>query len=295
MALRAYAGRTMCRLLGYISPTPATASDLIGDEECRQWQNLGRLHADGWGTAWIRPEADSLESARPQETTSGTFDTGPDAQDTVSGGGRLERYRTPHEGADDTHLTEVLTRRPTNGRITHLRMATTGLADLTENTHPFLAENIAMAHNGSVHPIERLREFVTPAEIERIGGTTDSAIIFALILRRLGEGEPLFDTVVATVRMLRTDFDHPGINLLLLTSAEMIVVHDTAGTPIPYLDGDLPPDHHDHYYRMSWQRFAGGATIVSSSGLEHKGWSLIEQRTAMRLTVADGAETVVRL
>ena len=44
---------------------------------------------------------------------------------------------------------------------------------------------------------------------------------------------------------------------------------------------------------MSWQRLADGAMIVSSSGLDHKGWNLIEQNTAMRLTVADGAETVV--
>jgi glutamine amidotransferase len=35
--------------------------------------------------------------------------------------------------------------------------------------------------------------------------------------------------------------------------------------------------------------------IVSSSGLEHRGWSLIEQNTIMRLTVADGAETIIRL
>lgn len=292
----------MCRLLGYISPTPASAADLIGIDDCRQWQNLGRLHADGWGTAWIRPEADSAESARPQGTISGTIDSGPEVQDTVSRGGRLERYRTPHEGADDAHLTEVLTTRPTTGRITHLRMATNGAVDLTENTHPFLADNIALAHNGSIHPIERLREYVTKAEVERIGGETDTAIIFALILRRVSQGESLFDSTIATVRMLRADFDHPGINLLLLTRDEMIVVHDTAGTPIPYQNfdtsgtgGELPLDHKDHYYRMSWQRFDDGATIVSSSGLDHKGWSLIDQNTAMRLTVANGAETVVRL
>ena len=295
----------MCRLLGYISPVPVTAADLIGADECRQWQNLGRLHADGWGTAWIRPATGSFESARPQNTASGTFDAGTtdgDSEDTISSGGHLERYRTPHEGADDKHLTEVLTQRPSEGRIAHLRMATTGMVDLTENTHPFLADNIAFAHNGSVHPVERLREYVTEAEIERIGGTTDSAIIFALILRRRAEGADLLEATVATVRLLRTEFDHPGINLLVLSASELIVVHATAGTEVPYENfdtsgtgGELPLDHKDHYYRMSWQRFDDGATIVSSSGLEHKGWSLIEQNTAMRLTVADGAETVVGL
>lgn len=263
----------MCRLLGYVSPTPVSAADLIGADECRQWQDLGLLHADGWGTAWIS-----------EQTTA------------------IKRFRTPDEGADDPRLTAVLDREPAVGRITHLRMATTGMAELAENTHPFLARGIALAHNGSVHPVERLREFVTPAELAEVGGTTDTAIVFALILRRISQGEGLLNATVATVRMLREVFDHPGMNLLLLTSQEMIVVHATEGTAIPYehfdtshLGGRLPLDHEDHYYRMSWQRFSTGATIVSSSGLDHKGWRLIEQNTAMRLPVSPGAETIVRL
>jgi glutamine amidotransferase len=256
----------MCRLLGFISPTPTTAAALIGAEECRQWQSMGTVHDDGWGTAWI--------------------DTGAEA---------VARFRTPTEGADDPRLTSALDTDETEGRICHLRMATTGLSDLAENTHPFLAGGVAMAHNGSVHPIERLREYVSLAEVDEVGGTTDSAIIFALVLRRMRQGEAPLAAAAATVRELRADFDHPGMNLLFLTPAELIVVHATAGTAVPYLQGSLPPDHHDHYYRMSWQRFADGATIVSSSGLEHRGWSLIEQNTIMRLTVADGAETIVRL
>ena len=256
----------MCRLLGFISPTPTTAADLIGVDDCRQWQAMGSIHDDGWGTAWIDPGAEEVT-----------------------------RFRTPGEGADDPRLTRALDAQRTEARICHLRMATTGLNDREENTHPFLAEGIALAHNGSVRPVQRLREFVSAAEADQIGGTTDSAIVFALVLRRARHGEPLLDAVTGTVRMLRADFDHPGINLLVLTPEEMIVVHATAGTEVPYLQGPLPPDHHDHYYRMSWQRFANGATIVSSSGLEHRGWSLIEQNTIMRLTVADGAETIVRL
>ena len=256
----------MCRLLGFISPTPTTAADLIGVDECRQWQSMGTVHDDGWGTAWIDTRAEAVA-----------------------------RFRAPTEGADDPRLARALDAEAVDGRICHLRMATTGLGDLEENTHPFLADGVAMAHNGSVHPIERLREFVSVAEIDEVGGTTDSAIIFALVLRRLRQGESLLNAVTGTVRMLRSDFDHPGINLLFLTLTEMIVVHATAGTQVPYLQGPLPPDHHDHYYRMSWRRFPDKAMIVSSSGLDHKGWNLIEQNTIMRLTVADGAETIIRL
>ncbi len=256
----------MCRLLGFISPVPTTAVDLIGVDECRQWQSMGTVHDDWWGTAWIDPRAEAVA-----------------------------RFRTPTEGADDPRLTRALDAEASEGQICHLRMATTGLKDLEENTHPFLADGVAMAHNGSVHPIERLREFVSVAEADEVGGTTDSAIVFALVLRRLRHGESLLDAVIGTVRMLRAGFDRPGMNLLFLTTEEMIVVHATAGTQVPYLQEPLPPDHHDHYYRMSWQRSPENAMIVSSSGLEHNGWSLIEQNTIMRLTVADGAETIVRL
>ena len=47
----------MCRLLGFLSPTPVSAADLIGAAQCRRWQDLGRLHDDGWGTAWIAADA----------------------------------------------------------------------------------------------------------------------------------------------------------------------------------------------------------------------------------------------
>lgn len=263
----------MCRLLGFISPIPVSAAGLIGRAQCRQWQDLGRLHDDGWGTAWIDPATEALD-----------------------------RFRTPHEGTNDPRLTAALDDAAARGRIVHLRMATTGMADLVENTHPFLADGVALAHNGSIHPIEQLRARVTEAEIARIGGTTDSALLFALILRRVDAGAPLLEALVETVREIRAEFDHPGINLLVLTRTELIVVHATLGTEVPYASfdtwqtgGRLPLDHRSHYYRMSWQRFADGATIVTSSGLSHTGWSRIEQNTAMRLTVADGAETIVRL
>ena len=64
---------------------------------------------------------------------------------------------------------------------------------------------IVLAQNGSVTPIERLREKVTDAELARVGGETDTAMVFALILRRHEAGEPLFDAVSATVSELRRE------------------------------------------------------------------------------------------
>ena len=43
----------MCRLLGYAAPRPTTAAEVIGGLACAEWQRMGRLHCDGWGTAWL--------------------------------------------------------------------------------------------------------------------------------------------------------------------------------------------------------------------------------------------------
>lgn len=251
----------MCRLLGRVSASLTTDADLIGSDGCAEFQRLGRLHADGWGTAWLTGNPD---------------------------GAGLDRLRDPGDPIDAPDLTEALTRTPARGRLTHLRLATEGLATRIDNTHPFLADGIAFAHNGSV-PVAPLRDLVTDAELARVGGDTDSAMIFALMLRRIRAGEAAFDAVIAIVADLRRRFPTAAVNLMLLSEAELIAVHANAGATVPYEDfaasglgDDLPTDHRDHYYRMSWRRFAGGV-VITSSGLSEDGWTPMEQHTAARV------------
>ncbi|SDS66484.1 class II glutamine amidotransferase [Microlunatus soli] len=254
----------MCRLLGRVSRSLSTDADLIGVDGCAEFQRLGRLHADGWGTAWLTD--------------------GPD-------GTRLGRLRDPGEPTAATDLTGALTRTPSRARITHLRLATEGLATQVSNTHPFLADGIAFAHNGSV-PVAPLRELVTADELNAIGGDTDSAMIFALVLRRVRRGEPLFDAVIAVVAELRDRFGQAALNLLLLSERELIAAHANEGARVPHEDfvasglgADLPADHVDHYYRMSWRRTDDGL-VITSSGLPSDGWMPLQQHTAARVDCA---------
>lgn len=114
-------------------------------------------------------------------------------------------------------------------------------------------------------------------------------MIFALILRRVRAGESLFDAVLTVVADLRQRFPESAINLLLLTASELIAAHANAGATVPYeefaasgLGDDLPIDHIDHYYRMSWRR-SDGAVMITSSGLPSEGWTPIDQHTAVRV------------
>jgi predicted glutamine amidotransferase len=292
----------MCRLLGRVSSEPLTDADVIGVDGCAEFQRLGRLHADGWGTVWLEDgpvgsSADPATSGGPDASSASvsTFDSAP-----LPGGGRIDRLRDPGNPTTSRTLTDALVRVPARARVTHLRFATEGLATQLDNTHPFLVDKITFAHNGSV-PVVPLRGLVTDEELSAIGGTTDSAMIFALILRRVHAGEPLFDAVIAVVAELRRLFPQAAINLLLLSSDELIAAHANAGATVPYaefeasgLGDDLPFDHLDHYYRMSWRR-TDDSVMITSSGLRSEGWTPIDQHTAVRIdvdTLAAEARTI---
>lgn len=252
----------MCRLLAHVSPTPATTQDVIGNASCVEWQRLGRLHTDGWGTAWLD-------------------------------GDQVRRYRDAARGLDNADLTDALVDTPTRARLTHLRLATEGLATRVANTHPFRVGEIVLAQNGSITPISRLREKVTDAELARVGGETDTAMVFALILRRHEAGEPLFDAVTTTVAEIRREFPTAALNLLVLSPDELIATHANEGAPVPHdlfeesgLGDDLPADHIDHYYQLSWRRAEDGAIAVTSSGLTGDGWQRMAPETAVRVDLA---------
>lgn len=103
----------MCRLLGRASRAPMTDADVIGADGCAEFQRLGRLHGDGWGTAWLVDGDD---------------------------GATLHRLRDPDNPTHSAALTEALVETPARARITHLRFATEGLATQLDNTHPFVAD-----------------------------------------------------------------------------------------------------------------------------------------------------------
>ena len=62
--------------------------------------------------------------------------------------------------------------------LVHLRWATPGLPVEPRNTHPFRRGDVAMAHNGAIHPQDRLGELLPPAWERQLAGTTDSERYF---------------------------------------------------------------------------------------------------------------------
>lgn len=262
----------MCRLLGYAAPRATTAAAVLGEADAREWQRMGRLHADGWGTAWVDDAGD------------------------------VRRHRDPSDGSDSADLAGAIADDSAVARIAHLRLATEGMGNVLRNTHPFVADGIAFAHNGSIHPVQELRAMVRPEEVERLGGTTDSAIVAALVLREVARGVPLLEATTSTVARLRERFPTSAINLLVLSADELVAVHANEGAPVPLdlfeasgLGPDLPLDHVDHYYQLSWRREADGAVAFTSSGLPSEGWHRMAQHTAAHVDLRSLELSVVDL
>ena len=269
----------MCRLLGFAAPTRVTVQDALGPGQSAVFQDMARLHRDGWGSAWLSRDRSRIgveRSGEPDDPSSERRDPSPSWLDLV---------RSPATGLGDTDLTRTLTDDPSAARIVHLRMATGGMACAPENTHPFVADGMAFAHNGALAPVSRIEEHVDPDILATVAGITDSERYFAAIRSRiahlaLDDGSAVLDAVAATVRDLRQDFPSASLNALLLTPSQLIAIHASDSAQVPHgdfdasglSDAELPIDHRQGYYLMRWRRLADRTVVFASSGLDIAGW-----------------------
>ncbi len=118
---------TLCRLLGYVSDRPTSAVEGLGATAFQTFTSLSAVHGDGWGMAW-RESSEGLTRAAT----------------------------SPMSAAEDPAYSELAGRALGAAGMVHLRWATDGLAVQPTNTHPFSDGTHALAHNGSISPVEAL-------------------------------------------------------------------------------------------------------------------------------------------
>jgi len=245
----------MCRLIGYASPTEVTLAELVGSLQCSTFQHMSRLHADGWGTMWLGEDNHELLHVK------------------------VEKSAVP--GQDDIDLTNAMTEAPSRGRVVHLRMATDGMVVRQENTHPFVTDDIGLAHNGSIVPTGILRDSLSAESLDGVDGDTDSELYLAAIRQGVRAGLSLSEATFETVNWLRALFPLASLNALVMSPTEFVAVHASSLSPAPkhefaargLIAADLPLDHINAYYSMSYLRRADGAVAFSSTGIDRSGWS----------------------
>src|SRR6201993_1260696 len=234
----------MCRLLGYVTRTPAALVELLGEADLFEFTELSCKHGDGWGAAWATDTGVEVVKA-------------PDAARMSSAFGRQV-----HEHVGDLG-------------IVHLRWATLGLKVAPENTHPFTDGTVAFAHNGSIHSSSSL-DVLIPAGLQRLRmGSTDSERYFLAVLAEVMRDNPLYPngrgtlaaSVAATVARIAASHTFTSLNAMIATPDELIAV--CCYDPVAE-EKEEEPD----YYHMGY-RVTPGAVIVSSSGWG-AGWSSLD-------------------
>lgn len=162
----------MCRHLAYLGPARSLSSLLYGPPlslERQSWKPLhqreGAMNADGWGVGWWDP------AVRPEPA----------------------RYRTDAPMWTDRSFRSVAEIVHTSAITAAVRSATppspivdTGNAPFSSGPWLFSLNGFVTGFRGEVG--EELRRSVSHRRAIGIEGTTDSEVLFALVLDRLDEG-----------------------------------------------------------------------------------------------------------
>jgi predicted glutamine amidotransferase len=262
----------MCRLLGVVSAIPVSIADAVGEAVLTDFVALTKIHGDGWGVAGA----------------DGVGDT-PHVQ--VSAGNALA---DPEFDAATHDLRSAAT-------LVHLRWATNGLAVQPENSHPFLADGLAMAHNGSIKPMALLDDLLEPAVAATLRGTTDSERYFAIIRQHRRTAPTLAEAVRRAVAQLRQIYPEASLNALILGEDQLVVVHAHARSRLLDEDideisaTDLPAEHLEDYFSLRIARPGDGIVVVGSTGFGDLGWEPLEPESVTAISMRDLTETQLPL
>jgi predicted glutamine amidotransferase len=259
----------MCRLLGYCARNPASLAGIIGEEGLRDFTALSAFHGDGWGMAWAK-------------------------------GGRMRVRRSPLRASDDSSYDELARRRLARLGIVHLRWATPGLAVGPENSHPFCRNDVAMAHNGAIHPQDRLPELLPPDWERLMTGSTDSERYFLHILFRLQAHGDMAIALGESVTSITARFTINSLNAVLLTPAALYAVscHDRSMIPEARLRRRGYPGSAEEiarHFDLAYRRTADAVVVASSDWPQdpRHGWTPLPNGHALTVA-ADTLQTTVQ-
>jgi glutamine amidotransferase len=244
----------MCRHLAYLGPPRSLASLLHEPEqslEKQSWKPLrqreGAMNADGWGVGWWDP----LVRAEPA------------------------RYRTAAPMWTDRSFRSVAEVVRAGAFAAAVRSATPPSPIVDTGNAPFAAGPWLFSLNGFVRgfrgPVgEGLRRDVSEARAIGIDGTSDSEVLFALVLDAL-DGGATREQALAQVIAEAVGRAEAFLNLLLCDGHTIVAT--TWGNSLFTLRGT---------------GLATGGVLVASEPLDDDGgWTAVPERSVVRATCTD--------
>ncbi|TDC76810.1 L-histidine N(alpha)-methyltransferase [Streptomyces hainanensis] len=192
----------MCRHLAYLGP-PVTLARLLTEPAHslyeQSWrparQRHGTVNADGFGVGWYPDRADTTEGD--------------------PGLPRPARYRRAVPVWADANFPELARTITSRTVLAAVRSATAGTTQDESAAAPFRDGRWLFSHNGAVPDWTRLPTDLTAAEALALETHSDSAVLWAMIVRRLRRGEPPAGALAAVVRQVGAARPTARLNLLL--------------------------------------------------------------------------------
>jgi len=270
----------MCRLYGFRANEPTKVEcTLVQAQNALMVQSRsdlrGKAHEDGWGIAYYKNSAASIE----------------------------KRIAAAHE---DLHFGVMAERVHSTTVVAHVRQATVG-AITPRNTHPFQYGRWVFAHNGTVarfdHARRLLEQRIDAELLELRQGETDSELAFYWILSRLRRSgvdldagcddprllaEALSDSVHA-LEAMGVGGEKPAKLNFLLTDGKVLVasrwrnslfmvsrrgIRDCEVCGVPHVDHEPGSDYRaiviasEPISGEDWQELPEGSVVVVTSDLQ---------------------------
>jgi predicted glutamine amidotransferase len=245
----------MCRMLGYCARDRASVAEVMGERGLRDFTKLSAFHGDGWGMAWYNGLQGQVE-------------------------------KSPQRAADAAAYDELAHRRLGDLGLVHLRRATPGLPVEARNSHPFRHAGIMMAHNGAIHPQERLGDLLTGPWKQRLIGTTDSEHYFLNVMAQLQErpaGPLSHGDLIAALDEAVTGIDRAftanSLNAIFVTPDALYALcwyHPDRIPPAALAQQGYsgPPER---YFDLAYLE-TDSSVVVASSGWQQNGWTWVPNR-----------------
>jgi predicted glutamine amidotransferase len=239
----------MCRLLAWVTTSPRSVAEVLGDRGASEFAALGEAHPDGWGIAW-------------------------------SGQGTTDLVREVSCAAGDGRFAQLCRQVRSTAGVTHLRRATPGMAVSPENSHPFAIHDLVMAHNGGIYPLNLVDKILPPAWEAVTVGTTDSErYAMAVVAAQQTTGTTITDALIDVIARLFQERFPSSLNAICLSPDSVLV----ASAHNPYVPEEAIGEPADSYYALRYRRFSEGI-VVASSGIDQPvsdGWRTLENMTLM--------------
>ncbi len=214
----------MCRLLGYVSNSPASVADFSGDK-FSEFVSLSQVHKDSWGFSIVDNERTTL-------------------------------HKSPESAVVSDRFEELAKSERTTGALLHFRWASPGITVNEENAHPFTFEDMAFIHNGALQPYDALLNEIAPGYLELRRGTGDSELFFLFALSKVKE-IGFKAGVLSAIRFIKQNHKYSSINSMFLNPEFLIVIseHDPDNRP-----SWTTPNYYEVRYRLDEK----GCLVASS-------------------------------